>query len=562
MKTTEQIRELLNMLDANIADDLEGQDIDFKEWINRSINDSISMVVDNAVCMANGGGGSVVFGIADKVQGRSNAIKGIPINIDSTILQQRVYERTDPHLTAHFEEIAVLEGTGRILVMHIYPGMPPYTLTNGSATIRRGKECLPFTGSLRQEMVQNIGYADITIEKIYEDWNKLVSPSAIEKIRDMMAVEHAPDTLMELNDEDLLKSIGAIKDNNITKGGLLLVGKSDAIERLIPSHRWSYRKMISDTDYALRDDGTQPIPIALYELERYIEADNARVTIESGLVHPEYSTYPKIALRESLLNAFGHRDYQLGGTVMLKHYLDRLIISNPGNFIGGITPQNILHHPPVTRNNHLMDLLDKLRLVNRSNLGVPRIFKSLLMEGKEPPIYRTIGNGIELSFMASPLKAGFRQLVFELAREGKVIDVDHLLVLQYLIRHREIDSTIASEVCQRALQQAREILSYMENNLQLVESGGRGKGKYYTLSRKAYLVLEGEMEYERKVRLDKEAMKVRLLSVLKERDLTNSEVRQITGLDRRQVNSLIKELDGVIIEGHGRGAKYILTSKN
>ena len=31
------------------------------------------------------------------------------------------------------------------------------------------------------------------------------------------------------------------------------------------------------------------------------------------------------------------------------------------------------------------DLMDKLKLVNRSNLGVPRIYKSLLTEGKEPP---------------------------------------------------------------------------------------------------------------------------------------------------------------------------------
>lgn len=138
------------------------------------------------------------------------------------------------------------------------------------------------------------------------------------------------------------------------------------------------RKMLSDTDYSQRDDGTQAIPIALHELERYIAVDNPMVTIESGLVYPEFSTYPRVALRESLLNAFGHRDFRMIGTVMLKHYNDKLILTNPGQFIGGITPNNILHHPPVARNNHLMDLLDKLKFVNRSNLGVARIFLSLL----------------------------------------------------------------------------------------------------------------------------------------------------------------------------------------
>jgi len=33
------------------------------------------------------------------------------------------------------------------------------------------------------------------------------------------------------------------------------------------------------------------------------------------------------------------------------------------------------------------------------------------------------------------------------------IDVDHLLILQYLIRHEEIDTSIAAEVAQRSMQQ-------------------------------------------------------------------------------------------------------------
>ncbi|WP_231514877.1 hypothetical protein [Oceanobacillus salinisoli] len=95
------------------------------------------------------------------------------------------------------------------------------------------------------------------------------------------------------------------------------------------------------TDYSHRDDGTHAIPVALYELERYIAVDNPMVTVESGLVHPEFSTYPTIALREFLFNAFGHRDYRMNGTIMLKQYKDKLILTNPGEFIGGITPQNI-----------------------------------------------------------------------------------------------------------------------------------------------------------------------------------------------------------------------------
>ncbi|MFA9559923.1 RNA-binding domain-containing protein [Evansella sp. AB-rgal1] len=558
MKNKAEILDLINKLDDHIADDFESQDLDFKQWNFRSREDNVKKMITYAVCMANGGGGSVVFGVVDNVKGRENALEGIPFDIDTTILQKRIYEKTDPHLTATFEDLFV--ENIRLLIMHTFPGMPPYTTTDGAATIRQGKDCMPFTGTLRRQMIDTSGQLDYTEEIIYEDWTTIFSHSAMERVREIMNRERVDETLISLSDEDLLRAIGGLKDKYLTKGALLLVGKPEAISRIIPQHKWSYRKMISDTDYSHRDDGTQPISLALYELERFISVDNPLVTIESGLVHPEFTTYPTIALRESLLNAFGHRDYRMLGTVMLKHYKDRLVLTNPGQFIGGITPHNILHHPPVARNNHLMDLLDRLKLVNRSNLGVKRIFKSLLIEGKEPPIYREVGNNIELTFISSPLDQSFQKLVHEISTKGVPVEVDHLLILQYLMRHEQIDTSHAGYITQRGTDQAKELLSVIMKDFDLIEPIGRGRGRYYTLSRNAYRLLQDSLRYERLQNLDKEAIKTRILTVLKDRDLTNAEVRQITGLDRRQVNSLIKEMatDGVNIVGHGRGAKYTI----
>lgn len=560
MITKQEVYQLLDKLESNIADDLESQILDFKQWNNRSLDDNMKTMLKMAVCMANGGGGSIVFGVSDRVKGREKAILGIPTDIDITKLQKRIYEKTDPHLTPVFEDIEVPEGTKRVLLMNVYPGIPPYTTSDGTATIRQGKDCLPFTGSLRREMVGTSSEMDYTSEVIHEHWTELLSPSAMERIREIMTRERVDETLLTLSDEDLLRSIGALKGDYLTRGSLLLVGKSEVISKYIPQHRWSYRKMISDTDYSHRDDGTHSIPIALHELERYIAVDNPMVTVESGLVHPEFSTYPTIALREALLNAFGHRDYRMNGTIMLKQFKDKVVLTNPGEFIGGITPHNILHHPPVARNNHLMDLLDRLKLVNRSNLGVSRIFRSLLVEGKEPPIYREIGSNIELTFISSPLKKNFKNLINHMTQGDNQIDVDHLLILQYLIRHEEIDTSIAAEVAQRSMQQARELLSKMQNDFNLIESFGRGKGRYFTLSRSAYELLKGDMQYERRQGLDKEAVKIRILSIIKtDLSLTNKDIRQLTGMNRKQVQRLVKELeaDGLKVIGKGAGTKYI-----
>jgi len=136
-----------------------------------------------------------------------------------------------------------------------------------------------------------------------------------------------------------------------------------------------------------------------------------------------------------------------------------------------------------------------------------------------------------------------------------------LIILNYLLRHREIDTYNAAHICQRSIEQVREILSYMENSLKLIKSGGTVKKKYYSLTREVYSMLQKGIEYDRDKRLDKEAIKMRILSILKERNLTNAEVRHMTGMDRQQVLRLMRELeaDGVQIKGSGRGAYYCLS---
>lgn len=91
-----------------------------------------------------------------------------------------------------------------------------------------------------------------------------------------------------------------------------------------------------------RNWDSEPVPLTL-ELERYVNVRNPVVTTENGLFHNEIHTYPPIAIREALMNAFSHRDYQMPGAVMVKQYPTKLQITNPGNFLGDIRPDNILH---------------------------------------------------------------------------------------------------------------------------------------------------------------------------------------------------------------------------
>jgi ATP-dependent DNA helicase RecG len=266
------------------------------------------------------------------------------------------------------------------------------------------------------------------------------------------------------------------------------------------------------------------------------------------------------------MNAFCHRDLRLPGPILVKQLAGKIEISNPGGFIGGISPTNILHHTPVARNPYLVDALTRLRLVNRSNLGISRMFSELLQEGKEPPIIEEQGEAVKVTFFASELSASFRAFVAEEERRGVRLSVDHLLVLQYLLRHTELDTTEAARICQRHETEVREILSQMAKKFGYLERGGTGQGAYWMLTADLHRHLSAPGYPERDRRIDWETAKTRVLSVLRQRahqgepGLSNAEIRQITHLDRHQVLRLMRELSAenptIAHPGRGRSARY------
>ncbi|MGE4578979.1 MAG: ATP-binding protein [Desulfuromonadales bacterium] len=565
MRTAKDIIELLPELEHGIADDLEDQDLDFKQWDGHSRDKAVRIVVQMAVCMANGGGGTVVLGVADRVQGRDKAILGVPPEIDINLLKKAVYDQTDPKITPVFEDLSVPEGTGRLILMQIYPGMPPYTDTAGRGTIRIGKECQPLTGTLRRKIAVETGETDYTAEALAPFDPRAISATAMEALRNQAAKERAPEDLLKLSDAELLSTLGLVRHGKLTRSGLLLAGTEAAIREYVPGHNWTFLQMTSDTEYGIREDRVSALPLSVQRIEELLVPFNPITTYEQGLFHYEYRTWPEIAVREALMNAFCHADLRIAGPIMVKLYPNRLEISNNGGFIAGITPSNILHHQPAARNPLLVEALTRLRLVNRSNLGINRMFNALLMEGKEPPAIREIGESVLVSFPKRELNAAFRLFVAEESRQGHNLGVDELLLLQHLLQHPEVDTATAATLCQRSEAEVRERLTTMEGR-GYIEHGGTKRGAYWCIHPTLYTRLADDGQAEKRRRIDWEAAKARVLSILMERarrsepGLSNKEIRQITRYDRSQVTRLMRDLrhahPAVQSTGYGAGAKY------
>ena len=564
-KSRAEVEELLERLDERSADELEAQDVDFKEW-GKDDRAAVTKAVDWAVCMANGGGGTIVFGVADDLVGRRNAIVGVPRDVAVAGLRLAVYDRTDPKLTPTFDEIEVPEGTGRVLAMHVHPGIPPYTDTSGKGLIRIGKDCKPLTGAMRRQFFLDAGAEDYTGETVGPAGRDSFSSAAIGALRDAAIKESAPAEIAKLGDEELLAAIGVVREDRLTRAGVLLAGSEDALRTHVPKYAWTHLRMSSDTDYSARLDGRAAIPLALARILDRVSAGNPIETIRYGLHHFEYPTYPDIALREALLNAFCHADYRIASPILVKQFRRRLEITNPGRLVGGITPDNILHHAPVARNPCLVDALVRLHLINRANLGIQRIYTSLLVEGKDLPAIEEVGESLRITFRASKMSPAFRTFVEEEQKAGNELGVDDLLVLDHLLRWAETDLAEASRICQRSPEEASGVLERMEQDLGYVDRGGDSGDGYWTLRPDVHARLSGAQGDGRNRGTEWDLAKSRVLRVVRRhaargaQPLVNADVRRITGLDRFQVYRLIQEFVGegeIRIDGHGRAATYV-----
>ncbi len=523
MRTVQEIEQLLNGLHLNIADDLQDQDLDFQEWNTHSMVDCVKQVVKAAICMANGGGGSVVFGVADQVIGRKKALPGVPFVVDVHRLGKTVYENTDPKITPVFEELPIPEGTGRLLVMQINPGVPPYTDISGRGEVRVGKKCRPLTGSFRRKFFIETGERDFTAECVPGVPETQLSPVALNLLRDLAAEEKAPGDMLQLQDMDLLAALGLLRQGKLTRAALLLAGTERAICEHIPCYLWTFLRMQSYTRYNKRDCRFQPLPKSIICLEKHIASCNTVAGVAYGKFHFESRTYPEKALREVLLNAFCHADYQTNSPFMVKVYGDRVEIENPGGLLAGITPQNILHHQPAPRNSLLVDALVRLRLVNRSNLGMSRMYEAFLIEGKQPPVLDEVGESVRVTMHAGSLYPEFCAFIADYSQKGRLFSVDELLVFHHLFSHLEVNVHDAASLCQRGDLGAEEILAKL-NREGFLKRADDALGTCWALEPEIYRAITGAGYPKRNRKGLQKVAGPRVLNTL-EREVLGKELR-------------------------------------
>jgi ATP-dependent DNA helicase RecG len=170
-----------------------------------------------------------------------------------------------------------------------------------------------------------------------------------------------------------------------THAGILLFGKNPRF--YLPGAYIQYLRL-PGTNLADIPEDQAEISGDLLTVARELEA-RVKLLIQTamrpagGFKEKAIPDYPEKALRELLMNAVMHRNYESNTPIRFYAFSDHVEIMNPGGLYGEATPENF-----PTRNSYrnpvVAEAMKSLGLVERFGFGVQRA-QALLQENGNPP---------------------------------------------------------------------------------------------------------------------------------------------------------------------------------
>lgn len=405
----------------------------------------------------------------------------------------------------------------------------------------------------------------------------------IQKLKEFIKKQDPGSILLSMTEAEMLFTLGALKRHSprhnsespldppqgtltnaslncrATIAGLLLLGQEAVLSSVLPSAEVVYLHMTNEIEYDKKVDYVKPLLTLLDLLTETIQKYNRTLTLKIGLFDYEIPDFPLAVYREALLNGLIHRDYSLLSPIYIRHYPNRLDIASPGRFFGGITPENILDHDPVTRNPLLNSMLARIGLVAKAGTGIKKMLLTLLALGKEPFQIEVIDPFVHFIIHDGNVDEVFARYVSEQARTGKEFGLTDLIVLSFLKRNREIELKTASQLLQRPDYKTKEILNSMIER-GILEPFGLTKGTVYRLSKNVYNQLRKSVEYHLHRRAEASYAENLILEYIKENGyITNEICRTLLRINRNQAQYLLARLvkkGKLTSPAKGRNARY------
>jgi ATP-dependent DNA helicase RecG len=385
------------------ADNAEREALDFKQTPHTALPEAqrtnrnmsrergkfLTEMAEHATCFANGTGGIIVLGVADKAATRQDALAGVPANYTAEDVRLAIFRNSSPGLTVDVREH--LEDGVRLLLVRVPQGVVVHSTQAGVFKRRIGDQCLPI-GAIDMRALQaargqhdwsegssTFGPSDVSVEALAR---------AATRLRRAGNGELAD--LAENDRAQFLADCGLLDAGKLRRAGVLLYGNDRALTQTVSDYGLLLSSAPSpgaEGSVLLRrqDTAERPIVLLVDDVLARLNALASTETIRVGAAEVELTDYPDDVARELLANAFAHRDWELPGVIEVTHSPDELVFSSPGNLLPGVHRDRLLRET-AQRNRLLAREIARLRIAEGAGLGFDRVWRNLASQGKEPPV--------------------------------------------------------------------------------------------------------------------------------------------------------------------------------
>jgi ATP-dependent DNA helicase RecG len=200
--------------------------------------------------------------------------------------------------------------------------------------------------------------------------------------------------------------------------------------------------------------------------------------------HHECLEYPFEAVRELLVNAVAHRDYNLqGDNIHLNIFTDRLDISSPGTLPGPVTLKNLLE-ARFARNAVISQVLSDLGYVERLGYGLDRVVEAVRQAGLLPPQFEEFAGTFRVTLYAARFADGVDGTLPDLSAYSALdLNTRQQMALAQLSTHKRISSHEYQALCPEVhAETLRRDLADLVSRGILIKVGDK-KATYYILKR-------------------------------------------------------------------------------
>ena len=543
----------------------EKLNIEFKSERRREYSDK--EIYEETIALANTIGGTLLIGVEN-----NGTVTGARprhgLTIDPNKLRSAIFHNTRPNVNTRISVVPHEHGLVIAIEVESYPTI---CATAGGKTLHRiiGSDGKPATAPMypheHLSRKVDLGLLDFSSQPVENATFDDLNPLEFERVRQTIDKLHGDRTLLELSNEELAKALRLVESSNgrliPNIAGLLIFGRVPSLEKLTPTHVVHFQVIDERGDVRVNDAFKEPLVKIIDEIESRFKARNEEREKIVGLFRYPIPDYSLEGFREAINNALIHRDYTRMDNVYVQWYVDRIIITNPGGFLAGITAENILVHEPKPRNPRLAESFKRIGITEQTGRGVDRIYMGQVRYGRPLPDYSLSDNAaVRMVLPGGESSLDFATFIFEEERNGKVFSLDDLLIMNQLYYDRRIDPNKAGRLIQKGSVEARRTLERL-HELGLVDGRGEKGGRIYHLSSSLYKRFHMESEYVRTKGFESIQQEYMVIEYVKENgEIRRSGVMDLCRITEAQAKHLLRRLREKYPEfqkeGEKRAARY------